>query len=128
MLDKDDFILRKTLYERRHKKNINQPLIENIDNSTSSTESPSTSEDNGIAYSINKLIIDEWEAISGYNDAIILLQSLDKYPDEINVLKDIVAEENIHVGQLQKIMEKFSPNVAQIHVGEQEAEEHILDK
>jgi len=85
---------------------------------------PETPEDTGIAGILNNLIIDEWEAIDGYNSAIVTLTDLGKY-DEVDVLKDIVNEENIHVGQLQKVLELVSPNAASIGEGEAEAAEQL---
>jgi rubrerythrin len=99
-----------------------------IDDSIASTEPPKDDIDNGVAQTLNDLIVDEWEAVSGYNDAIAMFRSLsEEFPDKdfsdnIEVLSDIVKEENIHIGQLQKIMQKFSPNAEQIEVGEKEAE------
>ena len=87
-------------------------------------EAPETPEDMGIAGVLNNLIIDEWEAIDGYNSAIVTLADLGKY-DEVEVLKDIVNEENIHVGQLQQIMKSVSPNAESIGEGEVEAAEQL---
>lgn len=90
-------------------------------------DAPQGIEDNGIAGIINKLIIDEWEAIDGYNSAIMALNDLGRY-DEAKVLSDIANEENIHVGQLQKIMETVSPNAASIKDGEVEAQEQLVQE
>lgn len=76
----------------------------------------------GLSAIINKLIIDEWEAIDAYNSAIVTAR-LEKYDDLTTVLQDIVNEENIHVGQLQKLLEQISPNTTLIKQGEQEAAE-----
>lgn len=90
-------------------------------------QAPETPENMGIATLLNNLIIDEWEAINGYNSAIITLADLGKY-DEIEVLKDIVNEENIHVGQLQEILKTVSPNAESIGEGEVEAAKQLNDK
>lgn len=75
----------------------------------------------GIASLINKLIVDEWEAIQGYNDAIVAAET-EGYSDIANVLRDIANEENLHVGQLEQVMQQLSPNAESINQGEVEAE------
>lgn len=132
-----DLLERMVAYEKAHK----QPIVEKItvfdeghfdaykvsDEAikAASTDTPTNSLEAGIADALNKLIIDEWEAIAGYNDVINMLKAENRDESEIAVLSDIVAEENVHVGQLQKLMEIVSPNASQIKVGEQEAEEQL---
>ena len=77
--------------------------------------------DAGIASQLNKLIRDEWEAIQGYNDAIVMAE-LEGFHDVAKVFKDIVNEENVHVGQLEQCMKLVSPNADSIVHGEIEAE------
>ena len=77
--------------------------------------------DAGIASQLNKLIRDEWEAIQGYNDAIVMAE-LEGFHDVAKVFKDIVNEENVHVGQLEQCMKLVSPNTDSIVHGEIEAE------
>ena len=43
----------------------------------------------------------------------------------IPVIQDIVAEENVHVGQLQKLLETLSSNTQEIEKGELEADEQL---
>ena len=78
----------------------------------------------GIATVLNALIKDEWEAIQGYNDAIVAAE-LENFHDIAKVLKDIVNEENLHVGQLEQCMKQVSPNADAINQGEQEAETQL---
>ena len=80
--------------------------------------------DSGIAFELNKLIQDEWEAIQGYNDAIVTAET-EGMTDIVNVLKDIVNEENIHVGQLQTCLAKVSPNAQSIDDGQIEAQQQL---
>lgn len=77
--------------------------------------------DAGLATELNKLIRDEWEAIQGYNDAIVMAE-LEGFHDVAKVFKDIVNEENVHVGQLEQCMKLVSPNTDSIVHGEIEAE------
>lgn len=79
----------------------------------------------GIADNIIRLINDEWEAVQGYNDFIEVLRVSKSDESTINVIKDIVAEENKHVGQLQELLKRVSPNANQIAVGEREARNQL---
>lgn len=92
-----------------------------------STPNPPTLEHMGVATLINSLIQDEWQAIQGYNDAVATLASEGISEDIIAVFKDIVDEENIHVGQLQKALETVSPNAESISKGEKEGEEQLQE-
>lgn len=80
----------------------------------------------GIDIGVSNLLInainDEWETIASYNDIIANLQN---HEDMIPVIQDIVAEENKHVGQLQKILLQISPNVSNILQGEEEASQQM---
>lgn len=91
--------------------------------------------DGGIASLLNADIIDEFEAIDTYNSHIVTLKDLmTKTTDEekirtyqniIDILTDIVNEENIHVGQLQKALNLVSASASFIKKGEIEAEEVV---
>ena len=63
---------------------------------------PQSSAASGMAQVINNLIVDEWDAISGYNSALetVKVQGMEHQEEAIKILTDIVNEENIHVGQL----------------------------
>ena len=69
----------------------------------------------------------EWETISEYNDILTVIKNNNQL-DMIPVVEDILSEENKHVGQLQKILETISGNVADISEGEQEASEQMSDE
>lgn len=88
---------------------------------------PQMGQDSGIAAMLNDLIRDEWEAIQGYNDMQNTVRAEQPgYADEfLRVIADINAEENVHVGQLQKLMEIVAPNAKEFNSGEKEAEEQI---
>lgn len=82
----------------------------------------------GAAAELIALINDEWEAIEGYNNAIATLRTLKDnpfYADAIKVLEEISAEENRHVGQLQEVLRRISPNAADIQKGTQEAKNQL---
>jgi rubrerythrin len=78
----------------------------------------------GMASVIADLIKDEYEAIDGYNSAIATAQA-EGFEDMINVLTEIQAEENLHIGQLQAIMNTLDPNAHLVDDGQQEGIEQL---
>ena len=73
------------------------------------------------------LIKGEWDAIEDYNSAIQTLAGMNFDETILNIIKDIVGEEHVHVGQLQKALETVSPNVGNIQEGEKEAAEQLQE-
>ena len=90
-------------------------------------ETPQTANDTGLANMLIHAINGEWETISEYNDILTVIRNNNQL-DMIPVVEDILSEENKHVGQLQKILETISGNVADISEGEQEASEQMSDE
>lgn len=90
---------------------------------------PAQGSDTGVASELISLINDEWEAIEGYNNAIASLRAVSNmnpfYEDAIKVLEEISAEENRHVGQLQEVLKRISPNAADIDKGKEEAQSQL---
>lgn len=86
---------------------------------------PPKGENTGIATILSNLIQDEWQAIDGYNSALETLASINFDEGMVDVLKDIVAEENVHIGQLQKALELVAPNATEIQHGVEEGEEQL---
>lgn len=78
----------------------------------------------GLAAEITKLIKDEWDAIQAYNDAIVSFETEGK-SDLIDILRDIVNEENLHVGQLESLLSQLDPNTQAINQGEIEANQQL---
>ena len=74
---------------------------------------------------VGKLIIDEYEAINGYEQGIKFLEDNKYDEDIIKVLDDIMREENRHVGQLQEVLKMISPAAEEIAAGEQEGREQL---
>jgi rubrerythrin len=97
-----------------------------------------TGSDFGVASMLNTGIIDEFEAIDTYNSHIITLKDLinqetddaviESYKKIIEILTDIVNEENIHVGQLQKALSLVSPSALFIKDGDIEADEVLEEE
>ena len=106
-------------------------IPENVDhNGEPIPEGPKPGVESGIADTLIKLINDEWEAIQGYNnfrDMILSMQNNGDgdYSDMIRVIDEVSNEENLHVGQLQELLKKVSPNTESISKGEEEAQEQL---
>ncbi len=77
-----------------------------------------------LADMISLLIIDEWEAINGYQGVIQTMKK-EKMPQKaIDILQSIMAEEHAHVGELHKVLALVNPDSEdQIAHGKEEAEE-----
>ena len=90
---------------------------------------PKQGSDVGIADCIMNAITEEFAAIKSYNSIIATMKSEDesRYDSFVKVLQDITAEENLHVGQLQEILKRISPNAEEIETGKEEAQEQLND-
>ena len=97
-------------------------------------EMPTTDCKMVVANILNPLIKDELEAIDGYNSAVATFRSMmedettDKsidYKGIIAVISEITNEENLHIGQLEKLLETVSPNAKSIDDGKDEAAEQL---
>ena len=76
----------------------------------------------GLSNVLSALIKDEWEAYEGYKSAIETFKVEGVNTEVINVLDEILAEELVHIGQLQKALELVEPAATEIPEGEKEAE------
>jgi rubrerythrin len=75
---------------------------------------------------LSTLIIDEWEAINGYQGVIQSMKSMKMSKEAIDILQSIMAEEHAHVGELHKVLALINPDSeAQIDHGKKEAGELI---
>lgn len=86
-----------------------------------------TKDNAGIANLINALIKDEWDAIDGYQSAIMNIKSYSDDTDSVVVLEEIANDEYAHVGNLQKILNRFAPQASTIADGAREAEATIKE-
>ena len=80
----------------------------------------------GMAAVISDLIKDEYEAIDGYNSAIATAEA-EGFGDMVRVLSEIQAEENIHIGQLQTLMNTVDPNAHLVEDGQAEGAEQLAN-
>ena len=65
---------------------------------------------------LSALIKGEWDAIDQYNSVLSTLESLDN-DLATKTLKEIVSEEYIHVGKLEKLEQDIKHNVENITTG-----------
>lgn len=74
---------------------------------------------------LSALIQDELQAIDGYNSAIVTFES-EGASQFTDVFRDIITEENKHIGQLQAALGEIDPqDVSDIEAGQSEGEEQI---
>ena len=77
----------------------------------------------GIRNQLNDFIKQTWEVIGNYQNAITSLQTLENQGEIIPIIEDIISDNMIHVGQLQKALELMVPEVIdKISEGEKQAE------
>lgn len=104
---------------------------------------PENPEDMYVANTLNKLTIGEYDTINQYNDFLLTVHNMVARPEGISeedfkpqmcpeleasieaVIKDILVEENKHVGQLQELLKAVSPNAENIEAGVDEAKEQV---
>ena len=70
---------------------------------------------------LSALIKGEWDAIDQYNSVLSTLESLDN-DLATETLKEIVSEEYIHVGQLEKLAQDINPDAENITTGYEHGE------
>lgn len=95
------------------------------DNSLTLTEPTKEEVRSGLADMINNLIKAEYDAVTDYNNAITTVLAENKYTDLIDVFQDILEEENLHIGQLQRALKEVSEAAENINKGEIEADKQL---
>lgn len=90
-------------------------------------EGPEVGVATGIADMVLRLINAENDTITDYNSARTTLAQDPTYAEFIEVIDDIEAEELKHVGQLQTLLKRLSPNASNIEAGEEEAEGQLTE-
>lgn len=73
---------------------------------------------------VNSLIISEYDAIDQYNSAMATAEAEGNI-DIIPILKDIIAEEHTHVGQLQAAAKLFDQSANNVDKGKEEATDQL---
>lgn len=111
--------------DKKSIKNIKEDFEYTSTEVVSDDITPEPGPDMGVANLLITLINGEWDTIKDYNDFIATISAEGGYDDMLAAIQDIVSEENIHVGQLQKLLQQISPDALKIAQGEQEAQEQI---
>lgn len=126
---KDSYITLKDFDERVDKliANLKAKLDARIKNKDLKEELSEDSKTSlGVSTILDALIKDELEAIDGYNGAIATLES-EGYSEFTEVLNNIINDEKNHIGNLQELLNKVSPDThTEIQKGKDEAKA-ILD-
>lgn len=122
--------LKATLDARIKNKDLNEDVSRASKKSGNPNLKEELSEDSktslGVATILDALIKDELEAIDGYNGAIATLES-EGYSEFTEVLNNIINDEKNHIGNLQELLNKVSPDThTEIQKGKEEAKA-ILD-
>ena len=89
-------------------------------------KTPEIGPDLGLSTLLIQAINDEWNTIEFYNNLIATAEQ-EGHEDIVAIVRDINAEENIHVGQLQELLKKISPITDNIEKGGEEAVEQMED-
>lgn len=89
-----------------------------------SKETPDQGPEFGIADLLNNLISSNWNLNSSYSELIVNAES-NNMSDIANIVKDISAEVNNHIGKLQAALSTICPSVENISVGEEEATQQL---
>ncbi len=99
-----------------------------LDESLKEDINQDTFDESALVTLLNDLINDENDAINGYESAIASLASINKN-DYDDVFKDIIKEEQNHIGQLQKILDDIKPGtINELEKGQDEASEQISEE
>lgn len=104
---------------------------------------PENPEDMYVANALSKLITGEYDTINQYNDFLLTVHNMVTGPEGMSeedfkpqicpdleasieaVIKDVLVEENKHIGQLQELLKAVSPNAENIEAGIDEAKEQV---
>lgn len=83
-----------------------------------------SNDDLGLSSLVSTLIKHEWESIDLYNSMLLSFrQANNKEAEEI--LNEIISEDYVHVGQLEKLAQMINPLVNNIDLGQQETESQV---
>ncbi len=85
---------------------------------------PQTDVATGVAGMLMDAITGEYNTINDYNSIVATMRA-EGYQELIPILEEINSEEMKHVGQLQELLKKVSPNAASIEAGEKEGKEQL---
>ena len=87
-----------------------------LENATEVLEGPSVGSEAGLTALIIEAINGEWKTVDEYNTLAIMAKD-SGYFEIAKVIEEINTEENVHIGQLQELLKKISPNANAIDDG-----------
>ena len=124
--EKDKALADFVIYKKKiHSSKTDESLKEDITEPAQETTSTESQKESGLTAIVNSLINDENEAIDGYNSAIVNFE-VEGRGDLTEVFRSILAEEQVHIGELQTVLNKINPEtVSNIEDGQQEAQETL---
>lgn len=102
--------------------NSNYNIVEDLEEPSKIIDNDTS--DHGMLGLINSLIISEYDAIDQYNSAIATAEAAGEL-DAVPIFKDIIAEEHVHVGQLQAAAKLFDQSAKEVATGIEEAQDQL---
>lgn len=67
---------------------------------------------------VTDLIKSKWEQVDNINGMIMTLTDIN--PETIEILKDIISDEYVHIGQLEKVVQSINPEAEALDTGASE--------
>ena len=67
-----------------------------------------------------ELIKNKWEQVDNINGMLMTMPNLD--PNTAEILKSVVSDEYVHIGQLEKIVQGINPEAEALDAGDNEEE------
>lgn len=113
-------------YVPKHKNTYDDDLyIDDVD--ALFAEGPAPGSDTGVAEMLMSAIKEEFTTIQTYNSMIstMLAENVSEYTSIIALIREIIVEENKHVGQLEEALKLISPNAENIDKGAEEGKSQL---
>ena len=83
-----------------------------------------SNDDLGLTSLVSTLIKHEWESIDLYNSILLTFRQANNQEAE-EILNNIINDDYVHVGQLEKLAQLINPLVNNIELGQQETESQV---
>ena len=83
-----------------------------------------SNDDLGLTSLVSTLIKHEWEAIDLYNSILLTFRQANNQEAE-EILNNIINDDYVHVGQLEKLAQLINPLANNIELGQQETESQV---
>ena len=83
-----------------------------------------SNDDLGLTSLVSTLIKHEWESIDLYNSILLTFRQANNQEAE-EILNNIINDDYVHVGQLEKLAQLINPLANNIELGQQETESQV---